>query len=375
MARKFGTKNVIKIDPLAYNLGLLGLSGIGKSTLAKEVCESLVGEDGYLIANCGLEDGVDAIAGAMYVDIPDWDTLEEFVEDVMDNRLTDYKDLKVIVWDTIDELFRISEPEVIRLHNREYPEKPVKSIKAAFGGFMAGEDKVVELILEKLWGLKKIGISMFIIGHTKKRTMTDPVSNLEYDMLTTNMSGRYFNAIQKKLHILGVGSIDREIVQEKTGKKVGIGKVKQDEIKGRITSEARKITFRDDNFSIDSKSRFSNIIDCVEFDSKEFIEAVKDAIRAEHERQDVSKPIEEVAKEQAKAKEKIVEKSVADNKDVSDKKELDRVLADITSYVKAYKSKPQELKPLLEKTKALGYTNPTKVDNLEHAKEILELTK
>lgn len=51
--RKFGKKNVIKVDPLAYNLGLIGESGIGKTTLAKEVCEKLVGENGYIIANLG----------------------------------------------------------------------------------------------------------------------------------------------------------------------------------------------------------------------------------------------------------------------------------------------------------------------------------
>jgi hypothetical protein len=28
--RKYGKKNVIKVDPLAYNLGLIGESGIGK---------------------------------------------------------------------------------------------------------------------------------------------------------------------------------------------------------------------------------------------------------------------------------------------------------------------------------------------------------
>ena len=47
MARKFGKKKEVKIDPLAYNIGLAGLSGIGKTTLIKNVCEELVGEDGY----------------------------------------------------------------------------------------------------------------------------------------------------------------------------------------------------------------------------------------------------------------------------------------------------------------------------------------
>lgn len=50
---KFGKKNVIKIDPLAYNIGLIGESGIGKSTLAKEVCEKLAGEDAYMFFNIG----------------------------------------------------------------------------------------------------------------------------------------------------------------------------------------------------------------------------------------------------------------------------------------------------------------------------------
>ena len=51
--RKFGKKNIIKLDPLKYNIGLIGQSGIGKTTLMKEVCEKLAGEDGYMILNCG----------------------------------------------------------------------------------------------------------------------------------------------------------------------------------------------------------------------------------------------------------------------------------------------------------------------------------
>ena len=134
MARKFGKKNVIKVNPLAYNMGLFGESGIGKSSLIVEYCEKLAGEDGYMLLNIGREDGVDAIPDAIFENIPDWETFEEFVEDVIKNRNTDYKDLQVLVYDTIDELFRIAEPHVIKLHNRENPTKPVKTIKAAFGG-------------------------------------------------------------------------------------------------------------------------------------------------------------------------------------------------------------------------------------------------
>jgi hypothetical protein len=319
LSRKFGKKNVIKIDPLAYNIGLIGESGIGKTTLAKEVCEALVGEDGYIIANVGREDGIDAVAGAIYEDIPDWDTFDEFTEDIIDNKLTDYKDLKVIIWDTIDELIRIAEPESIRLYNKEVRENPskkekreAKTIKQAWGGYGEGEKYTIDLIMERMWELKKVGVAMFLVGHTKKRTMNDPVSGLDYDILTTNMQYNYFNALKTKLHILGVASIDREIIQEKTGKKDFSGKEK---ILGKVNNEIRKITFRDDNFNIDSKSRFSGIIDSIIFDSDEFIKAIEDAIKIEHDKQPDKKSIDEARREQDVEKSKIVEKNAIKKKE------------------------------------------------------------
>ena len=64
----YGIKNVVKIDPLAYNIVLIGESGIGKTTIIKEMCEKLTGSnDGYLFLECGKEDGADAIQGINYI--------------------------------------------------------------------------------------------------------------------------------------------------------------------------------------------------------------------------------------------------------------------------------------------------------------------
>ena len=308
MARKFGKKNVIKVDPLAYNIGLIGESGIGKTTLAKEVCEKLVGEDGYLILNIGKEDGVDAIPDAIYENAPDWKTFDEITKDIVKNKDTDYKDLKVIVYDTMDELFRITEPQVVKLNNKEFPDKQVKTIRAAFGGYQGGEEKAIELILEKIWELKKVGVSMFYIGHTKKRTLTDPVSGLDYDMLTTNMAPKYFNAVKTKLHALGVASINRKIETKLVKQKIG-----KDKAVGSVVDERRIITFRDDNFNIDSKSRFAEIIPEIALDSDLFIEAIKGAIKKAHDKQKNKKPIEETAKEQEVEKEESIKKAIEDN--------------------------------------------------------------
>ena len=37
----YGIKNVVKIDPLAYNIGLIGESGIGKTTIIRKCVKNL----------------------------------------------------------------------------------------------------------------------------------------------------------------------------------------------------------------------------------------------------------------------------------------------------------------------------------------------
>lgn len=319
MARKFGKKREICIDPLTYNIGLIGESGIGKSTVIKEFCEKLAGDDGYIALDIGKEDGHDAINGIVSEKIPDWATFKEFCDDVIENKLTDYKELRVIVLDTFDQLYEITVPEVIRMHNRANPDKPkITSIKQAFGGFSAGEDKAIELILDKLWELKSVGVSFIAIGHTKKKDIDDPVTGETYSQLTTNMSQRTFGALKTKLHFLGVAYIDREIVKQKTGKKNVV--TKQEEVKGKVMSESRRISFRDDNYSVDSKSRFADIVDQIPLDSDALIKALTDAILAEHSKGD--KTVEQSKKELAAARKKqeaeIAEKLEQDAKNKID---------------------------------------------------------
>ena len=255
----------------------------------------------------------------MSAKIPDWATFKEFCDDVIENKLTDYKDLRVIVLDTFDQLLEITEPEVIRMHNRANPDKPkITSIKAAFGGFMAGEDKAIQIVLDKLWELKSVGVSFIAIGHTKKKDVDDPITGESYSILTTNMSQRYFNALKTKLHFLGVAYIDREIVKQKTGKKNVV--TKQEEVKGKVLSESRRISFRDDNYSVDSKSRFADIVDEIPLDSDAFIKALTDAILAEHSKG--GKTVEQ-SKKELEAARKAKEAEVAEKLEQDAKNKID----------------------------------------------------
>jgi hypothetical protein len=280
---KYGRKHVISDDLCAYNLGIIGESGIGKSTLLKEYCRKVAGDDGYIMLDIGKEDGHDAINDIVSESAQTWDKFEAIIRDIVDNKETDYPELKIVGIDTYDELCTLAEPEIIRRWNEENRDKKdfrdATSIKAVYGGFGAGEKAVVRLILDLMWELKEVGVAFAITGHTKTREMTDPVTGETYAMLTTNADKGYFNAIRTKLHLLGVASIDRDIIRQKTNKKNL--KTGQDIVKGKVVSESRIITFRDDNYTIDSKSRFSQIADEIPLDADALIKAMRDAIAKE----------------------------------------------------------------------------------------------
>lgn len=313
---KFGKKNVISLNPLDLNICLCGIGGIGKTTLAKEVCEKLVGEDGYIHFNIGREGGVDAISNIISEPIEDWNKLIEVTDDIIDNKDEDYPDLKVVIWDSLDELIRIGEIETIRQYNKKNPDKKADTILQAWGGFGKGNDYCINIILDKMWELRNVGVHSFIISHTKRAEIVDPVTQTTYSQLTADAQQRYFNAVRNKMDIIAVGYIDREIVKENTGRKNIV--TKKDITVNKVTSESRIITFRDDSFSVDSKSRFADIVDRIPFDGEEFIKAITDAIKAEQKKSGVSyKEAEKKQKEIDKAKAKAASeysKSAKENK-------------------------------------------------------------
>ena len=87
------------------------------------MCEKLVGEDGYRFLECGKEDGADGIDGINYLNCPEWSMdydeytnsigFEDFVDDVVEHKSTEYPDLKTVVIDTYDQLIEIAKPEAI----------------------------------------------------------------------------------------------------------------------------------------------------------------------------------------------------------------------------------------------------------------------
>lgn len=400
MARKFGRKNHVSINPLDYNIMLLGEGGIGKTTVIKEFCEKLSGEDGYMFFEFGSERGADAIEGINHVNIPMWDEestglfgeeldrerermeeaneafFSEVIEDIFENKSTDYADLKAVVWDTYDHMITIAEQEALRLWNKEcrksgHPEKCSTTINGAWGGFGKGEKKAMELMTNVITDFRKIGVATIIIGHVKNKDVTDVITGETYQTLTSDQQQNYFNHIKKNLHFLGLAYIDRTIAKEKTGKKNMV--TKKEEVANKVKNEIRKIKFRDDSYAVDSKSRFANIVPEINLNADELIKAFKDAIMNEQGKS--GKSIEEAEAEQ-KAKEEAEAKRIAEAEKVARiKKELEETKTKIIEFFVENKSNMEVIKPALALCKKYEYNNPNEIDNLKVAKEVLAICK
>lgn len=360
---KFGKKNKVSLNPLDANICLLGLPKIGKTTIMKEVAEKLVGEDGYLFLEMYRENGAKYIEDIVYEDVPDWDTFVEIIDDIVDNRTTDYADLKVVIIDTLDNALQLAEQESVRLWNKENPQKRTTAINAAWGGFMKGQDKAMELLQEQMFRLRTVGVAFSVIGHVKQSTVTDPITNETYQQITSDVSNRYFNQLKKNIDLVGIAYIDRELVKNKVnGKEVST-----------VKSETRKIKFRDDNYTVDSGSRMSQIVNEINFDADEFIKAMTDALEAEVRKG--GKSVETRKKENEKEEADNMKRLAEAEAKAEVEKALEEVKDKIVEFCSANTKNREAIKPVMDMCKEHGYSNPKEIDDLDVANKVLAICK
>ena len=380
----YGKRNVIQVDPLRYSLCLLSPSKLGKTTLMYQYCTKLAGPTGSLFIETGSERGADAIAGINYINAPEWHMDEydsfnnamgfaEICDDIIENKSTEYPDLRCVVIDSIDHWIEIAEKESLRLYNKEARKKgkeTASSLNEAWGGWGRAEKKALELMLDYRDKLLNVGVQVMYIGHIKRREITDAITQQTYSVISSDQQQNYFNALKKDLHFLAVMYMDREIIEKSTGKKTPTGK---DIKEGKVESETRKIKFRDDSYVIDSGSRFSNIVPEIECDVDQFIKAITDAIDAEAKKggQDIEASKAEQAAALAKRTKEIAEAEAKHKQ----QKELDTIISSLKDWIQSNKPNPDKVKALIAKSKDLGIANPLDVASLEDAKTLLAYTE
>lgn len=275
----FGKRSSVSNNLNDFSIMICGESGIGKTTVMARMAEKEFGKDGYLLLNTGDEEGVSAIGGVTYEDVPTYKKYVEVCNDIIKNKDTEYPNLKVVIIDTLDQLIEPTEKYAVEDWNRSNMGvkgfKPAKSLNGVEGGFGAGYDVVFDLIYSKVRALNKVGVKTWYVCHSKTKDIVDPLTSSSYTTLTSNMAQRYFNDFKTKVHIVGVACIDRTI------EAVGTGRTdihKKEITVNKIKGENRQIVFRDDSYSVDAKSRFENIADKIPLDADELSKALKDAI-------------------------------------------------------------------------------------------------
>ena len=280
---KFGKKVSVSTNINDYMIGVMAPSGFGKTTLMYQVCEKEFGSDGYIIFDLGTEDGTSAIDGVVAEPIPTWKKMKEVVDDIVKNKESDYADLKVVVFDTLDAAFEIAEAYTIDAWNRENMNKKefvkATSINSVEGGFGKGMDRVIDTVKKEISRLEKVGVKTYWTSHVKEKDQADLFTGANYTSLTANMPMKYFNSIKNSSHVVAFGYFDRSIEKQEVGEANPMTKKKKE--RKAVIDETRKIKFRDDAMVADAKSRFAHITDEINLDCDEFIKAIKDAIEAE----------------------------------------------------------------------------------------------
>lgn len=133
MSRQY-RKNEVMVNLASYIHYWRGIKKVGKTTLFRDLIDKLYKGDlskGLLIS-CGNENGFKALDGLFYDIAENWDDIEDITYDLIENKKDN--NFEFICFDTVDELIKIAQEEIIRLHKREKGKAP-SGFNACFGGY------------------------------------------------------------------------------------------------------------------------------------------------------------------------------------------------------------------------------------------------
>ena len=368
MAFKKPVVNKITADIANISIYLRSTKKFGKTTLFRDVIRAKYGdpERGLLVA-CGNEQGYAMLDNLNVVNIDNYKDLVDLCNWLIKEKGNEHN-IEIVAFDTGDELALIADKETIA-RSKEETGKPCKSIKGAFGGFQAGPEYSANNVVKPiLSGLKKAGFGIWVIAHTKFKTIKEKGGLDEdgYMQLTSNLTPNMESAFGDCLDVVITGVIDRDT--EKKTKKAG----QFTKTENYVTDTVRKLYFRGTTL-IDAGGRFADgaVPEYMIFDKKdmgaEFIKVVEEGI--EKSRTSTDKPTSPTFKP-----EKIDIPYEEDASSVS-------AQSQVTDDLKSIKSQ------IIEAAKAAGGSgdatvmttikeyapsgNPNSIKDIEKAKELL----
>lgn len=250
MAFQKPTINVIKPDIKNLSIYLRSTKKFGKSTLFRDVILEKYGDPSRgLLVGCGNEKGYKMLDNLNATQVKTYKDLQELADWLINEKGKEHN-IEMVAFDTGDELALIADTETIRQSNVENPNKKCKSIKAAFGGYTAGEKySANDIIKPYMTKLEDADFGVWVIAHTKFKTIKEK-GGLEEDgymQLSSNMGADYEAAFGDIFDVTLTGVIDRDLEEKKVG----------DKVKKYATDTVRKLYFRGTTL-IDAGGRFAD---------------------------------------------------------------------------------------------------------------------
>lgn len=241
--------NTIKADIANISIYLRSTKKFGKTTLFRDVILEKYGDPSYgLLVGCGAEVGYKLLDNLNCAQVTSWEDLVELKKWLIETNGVEHH-IKIVAFDTGDELVLLADKKTIAISNKENPQKPCRSIKAAMGGYTAGEKySANNLIKPYLSDLQQHGFATWVIAHTKLKTIKDKGALEEdgYQQLTSNLSADYEAAFGDVFDVCLTGVIDRTLETKRVG----------NNNKNVVTDTERRLYFRGTPM-IDAGGRFA----------------------------------------------------------------------------------------------------------------------
>lgn len=335
--------NKISTDIKDLTIYLRSIKKFGKSTLFRDTIIAKYGNpQNGLLAQCGKEKGVKLLDNVNSTRIRNYEDVLELKEYLVNKRFfkRDTKgkvikgeytpvdhNIKIVCFDTVDELVPFFEAETIRISNLENPNKKIKTINAAMGGYQEGQKYAANMIKDYLEEIIDAGIGVWAIAHTKFKTIKEKGGLEEdgYQQLTSNLVSAYEAAFGDIFDVTLTGIIDRNVEVRGEG----------DKAKRYATDEVRKLYFRGTSL-IDAGGRFADnaVPEYMVFDKgnmgEEFVKIIEEGM--EKSKTTLGEKTSTISKNRAKKQETI-------KKDIDDEIDNDidsNVVENITDAVSEY---------------------------------------
>lgn len=341
MAFQKPTINVIKPDIKNLSIYLRSTKKFGKSTLFRDVILEKYGDPSRgLLVGCGNEKGYKMLDNLNATQVKTYKDLQELADWLINEKGKEHN-IEMVAFDTGDELALIADTETIRQSNVENPNKKCKSIKAAFGGYTAGEKySANDIIKPYMTKLEDAGFGVWVIAHTKFKTIKEK-GGLEEDgymQLSSNMGADYEAAFGDIFDVTLTGVIDRDLEEKKVG----------DKVKKYATDTVRKLYFRGTTL-IDAGGRFADgaVPEYMVFDkpnmAADFIRVVEEGM--EKSKSTISKKSSSKKTTPVK-EEKVVEPDPIEEDDIDD---IDAPVEDTIEETTETSTYPDDLDAVIRK--------------------------